>query len=50
MVAKFNSKKCFLKKVFLCFEPICVDLASKFAKSGSTVSANKTTKKLFLKK
>jgi hypothetical protein len=42
MVAIFNSKTCFKKKVFLHFEPICADLASGFAKSG--FSACKTPK------
>jgi hypothetical protein len=37
MVAKFNSKICLERKVFLYFEPICADLASKFAKSGFKV-------------
>jgi hypothetical protein len=36
----------FIKKVFLYFEPICADLASKFA----TLSANKTPKNYFWKK
>jgi hypothetical protein len=38
----------FIKKVFLYFEPICADLASKFAKR--VLNANKTPKKLFWKK
>jgi hypothetical protein len=37
----------FIKKVFLYFEPISADLASKFAKRD--LSANKTLQKLFLK-
>ena len=44
MDAKFNSKTCLSKKVFLYFEPFCADLTLKFAKS-----AYKTPKNYFRK-
>jgi hypothetical protein len=35
--AKSNSKTCFKKNIFLYFEPICADLALKFAISSFEV-------------